>query len=96
MRSSRLPDVAGDPEPGFTRCTALNAFDSPFELELSEIGNPLSNAMIEVMVQSPRMAAPSPELAQRLPCPNGSSNIGDSTSLCGTSSRPMLYSASRS
>ena len=52
-------------------------------------GNPLSNETIDEIVQSPRMAAPTPLCAQRLPSPNGSSMIGEIAILCGTSSSPM-------
>ena len=58
-------------------------------------GKPLSMPMIDEIVQSPRIAAPTPLCSQRLPSPNGSSMIGAIEILCGTSSRPIEYSASR-
>ena len=79
----------------FTRCTRVKILVLLVLLE-TEIGKPLSIEIIEEIVQSPKMAARTPLFAHFFPCPNGSSMIGDTVILCGTSSRPTEYSGPRS
>ena len=77
MRSSREPSVSGSPVPGFaSSACAKKALDSPFEFIEIDVGKPLSNEMIDEIVQSPSTAAPTPLCAHRLPSPNGSSIDG--------------------
>ena len=56
----------------------------------------LSSETIDEIIHPPRIAAPTPPFAQRLPSPNGSSTVGENVSLCGTSMRPSEYSPPRS